>query len=57
MRLLLLWRNSFHASGIPAGTPAKSFLVGVRFDLAISSYLLIPLFLALLILPRAGNGR
>jgi phosphoglycerol transferase MdoB-like AlkP superfamily enzyme len=52
LRLLLLWRNDFHASGIPVETLAKSFLVGMRFDLAISSYLMIPLFIILLILPR-----
>lgn len=52
LRGLLLWRNHLQAAGIPEDVLAKSFLVGLRFDLAISSYLLIPLFLLLLLLPR-----
>lgn len=51
LRATLLWRNSLHATGIAAETLFESFLVGMRFDVAISSYLLIPLFLCLVLLP------
>lgn len=51
LRGMLLWRNSLHATGIAAETLTESFLVGMRFDVAISSYLLIPLFLCLVLLP------
>jgi|GEM_PF-3409090 len=50
LRLLLLWRNSVFARQIPASLLAESFRVGLRFDLAVSSYLLIPFFLLLLAL-------
>jgi phosphoglycerol transferase MdoB-like AlkP superfamily enzyme len=50
LRGLLLWRNAGQAAGIPAATLAESFLVGLRFDLAVSSYLLLPFFLLLLLL-------
>lgn len=50
LRLLLLWRNAHMAAGIPAATLVQSFLVGARFDLAVISYLLLPVFLLLLVL-------
>jgi phosphoglycerol transferase MdoB-like AlkP superfamily enzyme len=50
LRLLLLWRNTGMARQIPAELLAQSFWVGLRFDLAVSSYLLIPFFLLLLVL-------
>jgi phosphoglycerol transferase MdoB-like AlkP superfamily enzyme len=50
LRLLLLWRNAHMAKQIPAGLLVQSFWVGLRFDLAVSSYLLIPFFLLLLVL-------
>jgi phosphoglycerol transferase MdoB-like AlkP superfamily enzyme len=50
LRLLLLWRNASMAQQIPAELLTKSFWVGLRFDLAVSSYLLIPFFLLLLVL-------
>lgn len=52
LRGMLLWRNHLQAAGISTEILAESFLVGLRFDLAISSYLLIPLFLLLLVVPR-----
>ena len=51
LRGMLLLRNSLQATGIDPGTLAKSFLVGLRFDIAISSYLLIPFFLCLVLFP------
>jgi phosphoglycerol transferase MdoB-like AlkP superfamily enzyme len=50
LRLLLLWLNAHMAQQIPADLLAQSFWVGLRFDLAVSSYLLIPFFLLLLVL-------
>jgi phosphoglycerol transferase MdoB-like AlkP superfamily enzyme len=50
LRTVLLLRNSVQAEQIPISILVKSFLVGLRFDMAIASYLLIPLFLALLVL-------
>lgn len=50
LRLLLLWRNAGMAQLVPAELLAQSFWVGLRFDLAVSSYLLIPFFLLLLLL-------
>ncbi len=52
LRLFLLWRNPELAALVPGGLLLKSFLVGVRFDLAISSYLLLPLLLLLTLLRR-----
>lgn len=52
LRFVLLWRNATLAGQVPSDLLLRSFWVGARFDLAISSYLLIPLLLALLILPR-----
>jgi phosphoglycerol transferase MdoB-like AlkP superfamily enzyme len=51
LRGMLLLRNSLQATGIEPGVLAKSFLVGMRFDIAISSYLLIPFFLCLVLFP------
>ncbi len=50
LRTVLLLRNTALAQQAPLGTLLESYLVGLRFDLAICSYLLMPLFLALLIL-------
>ncbi len=52
LRLLLLWRNPELAGQVPGELLLKSFLVGARFDLAISSYLLMPLLLLLILLRR-----
>jgi phosphoglycerol transferase MdoB-like AlkP superfamily enzyme len=52
LRLLLLWRNPTLAHQVPIELLLQSFWVGVRFDLAISSYLLMPLLLLLILLPR-----
>ncbi len=51
LRLLLLLRNVNFAQQVDTGVLMQSFLVGLRFDLAVSSYLLIPLFLLLMLLP------
>jgi len=51
LRVVLLWRNSTLAAQVPLKLLLKSFWVGSRFDLAISSYLLIPLLLLLILLP------
>ncbi len=48
LRAVMLWRNSLQAAEIPREILVNSFLVGARFDLAVASYLLIPLFLVLL---------
>jgi len=45
LRLLLLLRNANLAEQVAGGELVNSFLVGLRFDLAVASYLLIPLFL------------
>ncbi|BCR06351.1 hypothetical protein DESUT3_34200 [Desulfuromonas versatilis] len=50
LRLLLLVSNGNLGKTVPTGELLQSFWVGLRFDLAIGSYLLIPLFLALLLL-------
>ncbi len=50
LRLILLWRNANLAAALPPALVAESFLTGLRFDLAVSSYLLIPFFLLLLVL-------
>jgi phosphoglycerol transferase MdoB-like AlkP superfamily enzyme len=55
-RGLMLWRNFSQAADIPASTLAQSFLVGLRFDSAISAYLLIPTFLLLLVLKERGRA-
>lgn len=56
LRLLLVLRNPQLAAEVPAATLLHSFLVGLRFDLAVSSYLLIPLFLAVLLLRGRRRG-
>lgn len=52
LRGVLLWRNALSASRIAPFQLARSFLIGARFDLAVISYLLIPLLLLLLLFPR-----
>ena len=42
LRLFLFLRNHDIGQNVPAETLLHSFFVGLRFDLAISSYLLIP---------------
>lgn len=51
LRLLLWWRNADFGNDAPPGVIVKSFLVGLRFDLAVGAYLMIPLVLALVLLP------
>ena len=55
LRLLLWWRNADFAGDAPPGVIARSFLVGLRFDLAVGAYLIIPLLLALAFLPARGR--
>jgi hypothetical protein len=55
LRLLLLWRNSGMVRDISPELLINSFGVGLRFDLAVGSYLLLPLFLLLPAL--RGRGR
>lgn len=55
LRLLLWWRNADFGSDTAAGVLAKSFLVGLRFDLSVTAYLMILLFLALVLLPAGGR--
>lgn len=55
LRLLLWWRNADFGSDAPPGEIVQSFLVGLRFDLAVGAYLMIPLFLALVLLPSRGQ--
>jgi len=44
-RLVLLLLSGNLSQGVPAGTLFKSFLVGARFDFAISCYIILPLYL------------
>ena len=44
-RLVLLLLSGNLSQGVPAGTLFKSFLVGARFDFAISCYIVLPLYL------------
>jgi phosphoglycerol transferase MdoB-like AlkP superfamily enzyme len=55
LRLLLWWRNADFGSDAPPGVIAQSFLVGLRFDLAVSAYLMILLFIPLVLLPERGR--
>jgi phosphoglycerol transferase MdoB-like AlkP superfamily enzyme len=55
LRLLLWWRNADFGSDAPPGVIAQSFLVGLRFDLAVGAYLMILLCLPLVILPSGGR--
>jgi phosphoglycerol transferase MdoB-like AlkP superfamily enzyme len=55
MRLLLWWRNADFASETTVGVISKSFVVGLRFDLAVGAYLMMPLLLALVLLPSRGR--
>ena len=57
LRLLLLLRNANLAEQVAGGELVNSFLVGLRFDLAVASYLLIPLFLLLVGLSQRWRGR
>ncbi|MFW5444097.1 MAG: LTA synthase family protein [Methylococcaceae bacterium] len=56
LRILLLWRNSELSTAIPNSELANSFLVGLRFDLIMTSYVMIPLVLGLLH-PRGINQK
>ncbi|MDH4227362.1 MAG: LTA synthase family protein [Deltaproteobacteria bacterium] len=51
-RAVMLYRNYGLAEHLPVTLLLKSFFYGLRFDIAISSYLLIPLLLLLLFVPR-----
>ncbi len=55
LRLLLWWRNADFGGDAPTGIIAQSFLVGLRFDLAVCAYLVLPLCLALYLLPTRGQ--
>ena len=55
LRCLLLIRNNELLEGVPGSDIAISFLIGVRFDLIIVSYILFPLVFAL-VLPK-GLGK
>ena len=55
LRLLLWWRNADFGSDAPPGVIAQSFLVGLRFDLAVGAYLMIPVFLGLVLLAPRGR--
>ncbi len=48
LRGLLLWRNLGAAAEVPEVLLVQSFLVGLRFDLAVTAYLALPLMLLLL---------
>ena len=52
-RLVLLLRNWSLAAGIPASVLFESFIVGARFDMAVTCYLLLP-FAAWSLLPVIG---
>lgn len=45
LRGLLLWRNSAMATGIPTADILFSFVIGLRFDLVIACYTVLPLCL------------
>ncbi len=55
LRLILLLRNQPLWAETPARLLLHSFLVGLRFDLAVTAYLLIPLLLVLLVLGSRAN--
>ncbi len=57
LRALILFRNLNQAEGVPPLLILKSFIVGARFDLAIASYFLIPLFILLLLLTPKWKKR
>ncbi len=57
LRLALLQRNIVLAEQIPSAILTMSFLTGMRFDLAISSYMLIPLFVALMVFKGRSRSR
>ncbi len=56
LRACLLWRNSGLAEAIPKGEIVQAFLVGIRFDLMVTAYILTPLSLALFA-PRGLGSR
>jgi len=47
-RGILLWRNSELGTAIPSNEIVQSFFVGMRFDLIMTAYVMIPLVLTLL---------
>lgn len=47
-RGMLLWRNSELGTTIPSSEIMQSFLVGMRFDLIMTAYVILPLVLTLL---------
>ena len=53
LRLGMIWRNEALAADVPLALLAKSFLVGLRFDLVVVCVLLIP-FILWMMLPRWG---
>lgn len=57
MRGLLLWRNFALATDIPWQDLARSFLVGIRFDLAIACYIVLPPVFGLILFGGFGQRR
>ncbi len=57
LRALLYWHNHNLAIEIPSGEIVESFLIGVRFDLIIASYIIIPPCLGLLLPQGLGRRR
>lgn len=57
LRGLLLWRNEGLAASIPDGEIMQSFLIGVRFDLIVTAYILLPPCLALFLPTGLGRRR
>ena len=57
LRCLLLVRNNELLEGIPGSDIVISFLIGVRFDLIVVSYILLPLVFALLLPKGLGKRR
>lgn len=57
MRGLLLWRNFALTTDIPWQDLARSFLVGMRFDLAIACYIVLPPVFGLILLGGLGRRK
>ncbi len=57
LRGLLLWRNFSLVAEIPWQELARSFLVGIRFDMAIASYIILPPVFGLILFGGLGRRR
>lgn len=55
LRALLLFHNLDLAAQIPTGEMVRAFLTGLRFDLIVASYILLPV--CLFLLPAGGFGQ